>query len=291
MGENTYRIDRPYQSVLHRLLKLRSDFRAGEHHFTFQFARQFDHRQEYDIVRNQALGSQLNLRILTYTEDASWEHPKLGNLQGSVGLSAMQQDNWYSGRYFIPNYTAYTYGAYWLEKWIKNKWELQGGFRYDNKTVNTIRVKSDNSQVLHAFDFATVASSLNADYKINKQQKLNAGISLSSRAPYVNELLSDGIHQGDGVYYLGDINLKTERAVNFLANYSFDNTANTFSAQCVGLLQSHPQFYLPATGAGYAGANHFWRISFVCFPANKCCLKRAGCIGKNEPCQAVATHF
>lgn len=230
LGENTYKIERPYQSVLHQLLKLRSGFDAGKSRFTVQFASQFNHRQEFDIVRNQNLGAQLNLRIATWTEDVAWEHPSFGNLKGSVGIAAMQQDNWYSGRYFIPNYTSYSYGAYWFEKWSKHKWELQGGLRFDIKSISTERIKSDSSLINHDFDFSTFASSFNATYKLSNRNKVNAAISLSSRAPYVNELLSDGIHQGDAVYYLGNINLTTERAIKFLANYSYQNNANTFSA-------------------------------------------------------------
>lgn len=231
LGENTYNIDRPYQSVLHRLFKLKSVFDAGKSRFTVQFASQFNHRQEFDVVRNENLGAQLNLRIVTWTEDIAWEHPAIGNIKGSIGIAAMQQDNWYSGRYFIPNYTAYSYGAYWLEKWSKHKWELQAGLRYDTKSINTERIKSDSSLINHAFDFSTFASSFNTTYKISGNNKINAAISLSSRAPYVNELLSDGIHQGDAVYYIGNINLTTEKAINFLANYHFQNKKNTFSAE------------------------------------------------------------
>ena len=70
-----------------------------------QLAGQFNQRKEFDIVRNsQNKNPQLNLSISTFTEDLSYEHPVQRNFSGVIGISAMQQDNAYAGRYFIPIY-------------------------------------------------------------------------------------------------------------------------------------------------------------------------------------------
>jgi iron complex outermembrane receptor protein len=225
LGQKTYTIQRPYQDVAHHLLKLKANFYKNEHRFNILLAGQFNHRKEFDIVRSSSnTKPQLDLSIYTLSEDVNWEHPKKNNFSGMVGISAMQQDNNYSGRYFIPNYRSYSFGSYVIEKWSRHQWELQAGIRYDNKTITTNRLKFNGDSISHDFNFSTLASSLNAIYKVNDTWKLNTNISLASRAPHVNELLSDGIHHGTATYEKGDINLKPEHSINITAGINFQNT-------------------------------------------------------------------
>jgi iron complex outermembrane recepter protein len=227
LGQKTYTIQRPYQDVTHHLLKLKSNFYKGEHRFNILLAGQFNHRKEFDVVRSSTnTKPQLDLSIYTLSEDLNWEHPKKNNFSGMVGISAMQQDNSYSGRYFIPNYRSYTFGSYVIEKWSRHQWELQAGIRYDHKTINTSRLKFNGDTINHDFNYSTLASSFNGIYKLNNAWKFNTNISLASRAPHVNELLSDGIHHGTATYEKGDIHLKPEHSINVAAGISFQNTKN-----------------------------------------------------------------
>lgn len=224
LGQNTYVIDRPYQQVTHNLLKSKSVFRWGEHKINLLISGQYNIRKEYDIVRSSTNKKpQLDLSILTISEDLNWEHPKTNGLSGVVGFSSMQQDNSYAGRYFIPNYFSYSFGGYIIEKWNKHKWELQGGLRYDNKSINTRRLKFNGDTINHNFNFSTFASSFNTIFKPSNNWRLNLSISLASRAPYVNELLSDGIHHGTATYEKGDIRLRPEKSVNFFSGINFQN--------------------------------------------------------------------
>jgi iron complex outermembrane receptor protein len=230
LGQKTYKIQRPSQDVSHDLVKLKTIFYLGEHKFTALLAGQFNHRKEFDIVRNSNnKNPQLDLAIYTLTQDLSWEHPKKNSFSGVGGLSMIQQDNSYSGRYFIPNYFAYTFGGYYIEKWSKHKWELQAGIRYDNKSINTTRLKFNSDTINYHFNFSTFASSFNTIFKPTNNWRLNANISLASRAPYVNELLSDGIHHGTATYEKGDISLTSERSINISAGINYQHPSNNFS--------------------------------------------------------------
>jgi len=231
LGQQTYSINRPYQQVSHQLAKIKSGFSLGEHKFTVSVAGQFNHRQEYDIVRSSSnTRPQLDLSIATFTEDLSWEHPRIGNFTGVAGVSFMQQDNSYSGRYFIPNYFSNTIGAYALEKWRKHKWELQAGVRYDAKNIDTRRLKFNGDTLDYNFSFSTLAASVQAQYRPSAPWSIQTGISLSTRAPYVNELLSDGIHHGTATYEKGNIFLKPERSLNSTAGVRYDAPSKKFSA-------------------------------------------------------------
>lgn len=229
LGQNTYKIQRPYQDVTHHLLKSKTVFYKGEHKFTVLLAGQFNKRKEFDIVRSSTnKNPQMDLSIYTVSEDLTWEQPKKNNFSGIAGVSMMQQDNSYKGRYFIPNYFAYSFGGYYIEKWSKHKWELQAGIRYDNKTINTTRLKFNGDTINYDFNFSTFASSANAAFKPTENWRLNASISLASRAPYVNELLSDGIHHGTATYEKGDITLKPERSINISAGINYQHPSKNF---------------------------------------------------------------
>jgi iron complex outermembrane receptor protein len=229
LGKKGYGIDRPYQEVSHRLFKLRSNLYAGASKFQLTVAAQHNQRDEYDIVRSSTnTKPQLDLSILTLTEDLSWEHPGLHAIKGTVGISFMQQDNSYRGRYIIPNYLSATYGAYWLEKWKNRKWEIQGGLRFDHKTITTKRLRN-SVLTQHDFDYSTFAASGNVGYEIVPAMKINLSFSHASRAPHVNELLSDGIHHGTATYEEGDINLHPERSYNTALGFTYLNSSETFS--------------------------------------------------------------
>ncbi len=228
LGQNTYSIDRPKQDVAHDLIKSKTIFFVKEHKFSLLLAGQFNKRKEFDIIRSSTnKNAQLDLNIKTYTQDFNWERPKKNSFSGTAGIGLMQQSNTYTGRYFIPNYMAYTLGAYYIEKWSKHAWDVQAGVRYDNKTINTTRLKFNNDTINYDFNFSTVASSINVAYKMSNAWKVNSNISFASRAPHVNELLSDGIHHGTATYEKGDITLKPEQAIHITTGINFQNTKKT----------------------------------------------------------------
>lgn len=233
LGQDTYTIGRPYQDVTHHLAKSKTQFNVNGHRFTVQLAGQFNNRKEFDIVRSSTSKQpQLNLTISTLSEDISWEHPVWKNWQGIIGAAAMQQDNAYAGRYFIPNYQSNTWGAYAIEKWAQHKWEIQAGVRYDNKNISTNRLISGGSTFdNYDFQYSTFAASFHTAYKPAANWKISAAISLSQRAPHVNELLSNGIHHGTATYEEGDINLQPEKALNFSLGLQWHNKENTVSTE------------------------------------------------------------
>ncbi len=228
LGQKTYSIRRPYQDVTHHLLKSQSVLWKGDHKFSLLLAGQFNDRKEFDIVRSSSNSQpQMHLSVATFTEDLNWEHPKTNGFSGVAGVALMQQDNSYSGRYFIPNYTSYTNGGYYIEKWSRHKWDFQAGIRYDHKTISTTRLKFNSDTISHDFNFSTLAASGNIIYNASENWHFNVNASRASRAPYVNELLSDGIHHGTATYEKGDINLKAERSTNISTGINYQNNART----------------------------------------------------------------
>jgi len=232
-GQQSYAIGRPRQEMEHHLLKSRTWFDAGKSRFNVLLALQTNNRREFDVVRNAAAsGAQIDLSVSTFSQEVNWEHPRKGALSGTWGLTAIQQDNRYSGRYLIPNYRSFSYGVYVLEKWADGPWDLQGGLRFDRKDLHTRRLQTA-SQVLteYGFDFSTVAATLNTGYKLLPAWRIYAGASLSTRAPHVNELLTNGIHHGTGTYEIGDISLRPERSLLLTLGQSFFSKDRKFQGE------------------------------------------------------------
>jgi iron complex outermembrane receptor protein len=227
----SYNIDRPMQDVTHHLLKSKSTLHIGNGKFNLILGAQLNNRREFDVVRNApARGAQLSLSINTFSEELNWESGRRNGFATTAGIVAMQQDNSYSGRYLIPNFRSYSYGAYFLEKWELGRWDAQAGVRFDYKDINTVRFfRLQQTFEAYQFEFATFASSLNIGYRLTPDWKLNTTLSLSNRAPHVNELLVDGVHHGLGVYEEGNINLKPERSVNVAVNSHFTVPSKRFT--------------------------------------------------------------
>jgi len=230
-GEKSYRLKRPNQDVYHQLLKSKSVFNTGNHKFNLLIAAQKNDRKEYDIVRNSSTKTpQIDLSIFTFSQELTWEYNKKLKFVHLAGLSAMQQENQYAGRYFIPAYRSAGLGGYYLGKWHNQKWNLEAGVRFDNKQINSNRLLSGGVVFdEYNFAFSTVGSSFNAGYKINEQWKLNTNIALASRAPHVNELLSNGIHHGTATYEVGDILLRPEQSLNLSLNNSWSSQTGNVS--------------------------------------------------------------
>lgn len=232
LGKQSYDIGRPRQEVLHRLLKLKTSFQKNQHRFNLLFGGQYNHRQEYNIVRSSTnMRPQVSLAVITTSEEINYEHPSFHNLKGTIGISMMQQDNSYSGRYLVPNYRSNNFGMYWVEKWNHNNWNIDAGLRFDDKHVSTKRMKFNGTRVDHEFDFSTFGSSFSAGYKFSDEIKVMAGAALTSRAPHVNELLVDGVHEGSGTYELGDATLRQENAFDISASVSFSNKRKNISGE------------------------------------------------------------
>ena len=233
VGENTYKINRPYQDVNHQLVKSRSVLQTGHHKLTLLLAAQINERKEFDIIRNStSTAPQLDLGIVTTSSELNWEYNKNPAFIQLAGISAMQQENQYEGRYFIPAYRSGNFGGFYIGKWQKQQWNFEAGIRYDHKKLNSNRLRNDGFVFdENEFKFTTLGSSINAGYKITKQWKLNTNIVLANRAPQVNELLSNGIHHGTATYEEGDKTLHPEHSVNISFNNSWTSKSGKINIE------------------------------------------------------------
>jgi iron complex outermembrane receptor protein len=228
----SYAIQRPAQRVNHDIFKLKIATPSGEigrlNVTTF-----FQHnlRQEYDFHRPGGqtyldfTKAQIAFQMPSAGMRADWEHRNVQNWHGGGGVEGLfQYNNTFAGG-LIPDYTQYTTGFYWTERWRKypTPWEVEGGMRYD---IRRISVDSNRyGEVNRQYHYGNVSASVGAIYHLGSQGKLTFNIGSAWRSPNVNELFSNGVHHGTASFERGDPNLLAERALNTSLSFHYDHAA------------------------------------------------------------------
>jgi iron complex outermembrane receptor protein len=222
----SYTIGFPFQQVAHSLTKAKLNLdvkKIGQ--LQFIYGLQQNTRKEFDktLQTKQDDGSYkpaLHFQLQTQNLDISFKHNAVKRIEGSIGVNGFYQTNNYYGSYFIPNYQKVTGGLYWIEKWHKNAFSLEGGLRYD---VNQFTIqKWENKTLLEqAHQYHGVAATLSARYQF-PFITLHANGGTAWRAPFVNEMYSDGVHHSAATYEIGDRNLVPERNYNASLTVDFN---------------------------------------------------------------------
>ncbi|MRX48522.1 TonB-dependent receptor [Pedobacter puniceum] len=226
IGERSYRIDRPYQDVQHQTVKLKSSYLFDElGKLGLQYSFQRNIREEYSLVRASNRNNyQLQFELNTQNLDLYFEHKPIGNFNGKFGLTGMFQQNFYDGSYLIPFFDSYNTGAYFIEKWSKNQWEVEAGFRFDYKYMQArLRENPRNSNspiITPEFNFTQTVGTLGASYLLKQGLKVHATVAQAWRPPAISELFIDGIVQAQAAYVIGDRNLKEESSLNLSTGIS-----------------------------------------------------------------------
>lgn len=230
----TYAIDRPYQTVNHQTLKLNSfyNFENGSK-LRFQFANQTNTREEYDFLPlNGRINPELYLKINTQTADINYEHKDLGNFSGSFGFNGITQGNIRKYEYLIPNYRNYGGGAYFIEKYTHGNLLLEAGLRYDYRWLRAYKLNNNTALIeTPTTHYQSASYTIGTTYSITDALKLSGNYSSAFRAPTVNELYSNGIHQSLVSYEIGNPDLHTERANNFNINLDYTTSRLLINVQ------------------------------------------------------------
>ncbi|MFM2375658.1 MAG: hypothetical protein RLZZ165_755 [Bacteroidota bacterium] len=215
-GLFTYRLDRPYQHIVHDLAKLRAWMETG-HVGNLSTTVSFQHnlRQEFDNHRSSGLSgaAQLHYQISTTAAELVWEHHKWKNLKGMVGVTGQAQINRYEGFYFIPNFRNFNLGSFWIERLVRLRWELEAGLRYDHRW-NQVWMWQNGVIVSPEKKWQNLSGSLGGLVRIDEHLSIHGNLGRAWRPPTMNELYSEGVHHGAASYEIGDSNLTPENALS-----------------------------------------------------------------------------
>ncbi|MDX5436760.1 MAG: TonB-dependent receptor, partial [Pontibacter sp.] len=196
---------------------------AGKLEFVYGWQRNL--RQEYDMRRRSTNLPSLELTLNTHTTEAVFEHKPIGRFSGSVGLSTIYQQNTYKYSDFLPYYTGVTVGAFAIEKWRKDRLQLETGVRYDYRHLLVKKLEENQRLIKPEYDFNNISGTFGAMYDVGYH--LTFGLSATSawRAPGANELFSDGVHHSAATYEVGNPELDSEQAYNLELSVDYFNNA------------------------------------------------------------------
>ena len=228
----SYQINSPRQEVHHHLLKILNTYKISEDDFyTFTYAGQLNIRKEFDVRRvGRSNIPSLSLQQNTQFLEAKHQN-KIGKYtvfkRGIQYTFTNNTNNPGTGILpLIPDYLSHQLGAFALLSKKKNRWMYEVGARYNFTYQNvaaitkTVPVKIVNYNNL----FNNVNVSAGVRYRTLKQLHWAFNVGLASRNPAINELYSNGLHQGVSGLEIGNVNLKQENSVK--TTFSLEGNVN-----------------------------------------------------------------
>ena len=254
----SYRIDRPYQTIVHDLAKIsiaKNDGKRGL--FKAVYGLQNDLRKEFDKDKplNDSLAALNNpdllFKIITHSIDLIWEQTNSLKWKNSFGLSGMTQKNVWNGRFFIPNFRNYSGGIFAISQRNFKNITLEAGLRYDYKWLIAYRRFQTGGDVVSTItQYDSFSGSIGANYKPTNQLTFKINVATAWKAPTANELYSNGLHHGSATVEIGDETLTKENSISsfFTTEYmskKLNITVSAFSNHISNFIYLAPK--VPAT--------------------------------------------
>lgn len=200
----------------------------------FQFAKALRTRLGYtDYQHTEIANGEIGALFTnkTYEGRIELEHQDIGPFQGVVGFQAISSD--FHGQHYhthhqdeheeehegplveniVPRSDVQSYGVFAVESLDAGPVTYQFGTR-----VEQTDIRPDGMQ---SFSYTPVSASVSALWKLDDSNSLNLAVTRSSRAPQVQELLSDGFHHATRSWERGDTSLKEETSYNLDLGYRF----------------------------------------------------------------------
>jgi len=217
----SYDIEPPRQLVNHHLVKLHTQYTIDSTQWVeVTYAGQWDLRKEFDVRR----GGRSNIPALSLNQ---WSHFVEGKYHGYFGeywslVGGVQYrsiDNTNDPETnilpLIPDYLSYENGVFAILKRQWNSWEIETGGRWNSVDQRVVRITNGFPREIVRSEnvYNTFGILGGVTYQIRNDSKLAFNIGYASRNPEVNELYSNGLHQGVGGIEEGDPNLKIEKSL------------------------------------------------------------------------------
>ncbi len=261
----SYDIEAPKQEVNHHLVKLNSKyFLTDEQWIELTLAGQINIRKEFDVRRSGRTEiPALSLAQHTYYLGTKYQR----NFQNDFSLKLGGQlniidntNNPETGIFpLIPDYIAYESGAYALANKSHNRSLFELGIRYDYiyQYVVTFTRSSPVSILRYNNHFQNISASLGWKYQFTPRLNLSYNVGYATRNPAINELYSNGLHQGVSGIEEGSIDLNSEKSIKTTISLngilkewiSFEGLAYYQNIQDYIFLNPQDEFRLTIRGA------------------------------------------
>lgn len=200
----------PFQRVQHTKVVSDNAWYIGESKITAVIGYQQNHRREFEEAFDEA---ELGMRLHTLNYDIRCQLPLERDWSFATGINGMGQLNRNEAEeLLIPDYALFDIGYYVTANKQIGNWHFSGGARIDNRHLSTESAYEEDELKIDALkrNFTGITGSLGSVYHVSEHANLRLNFSRGYRAPSVNELCSNGVHEGSIQYELGNCNLKPE---------------------------------------------------------------------------------
>jgi outer membrane receptor protein involved in Fe transport len=185
----------------------------GEWHISGNVSR--NERRAFPGGRSK--GANINLRLLTQSYRASFQHKPSGPFRGWLQLEySRQRNNSFGPVTLVPNYQNRTWAAAVFEeiRLVSSKnldrLVLNLGLRYDNRSLKVPAISERGIPDEFIKDYAPMTGSVSAVYRFDRAFSVGLSISRGWRNPSEYELFAEGPHDGALLYERGNPALQEE---------------------------------------------------------------------------------
>lgn len=217
----SYNITEPKQRVQHHLVKFQSKYIISDHSsFRFTSGTQIDNRREYDVRRGGRSDiPALSLKQFSQFFEGLYDHSFNNGGLIKTGLQFTYIDNTNNPETgilpLIPDYRKYNPAAFFIYQFQKNRWFAEAGGRYDFKDFRVLAISITLPRKIEHYNpqYHNYSFSGGAKYQATEYLKISANAGYVLRSPEVNELYSNGLHQGVSGIEQGNHDLLQERSL------------------------------------------------------------------------------
>lgn len=229
-----YRIDAPKQKVSHHLVKSKAKyFLKNNQTIEFVLAGQANNRKEFDVRRGGRTDiPALSLAQYTFNVELKYTGDFGENWKLKIGNQNIATDNTNNPETgilpLIPDYISWKSGWFSTLSKRKNKADFNIGIRYDYEQQNVVTISRSIPREILRFknQFHNISGLLAVKLDIAKAQSISWNAGYAMRNPAINELYSNGLHQGVSGIEEGDIDLNTEKALKNTLEYKWTPNAS-----------------------------------------------------------------
>ncbi len=151
----------------------------------------------------------------SYESRLELAHKPWGPFKGTVGFQSVNSDFAALGlETIVPRSNIDTYGLFAVESFATGPVGYELAARVEHQTTSPQGLGSSRYDT-------PVSGAASALWTINEQHQLSLGMTQSQRAPQIQELYSNGVHDATHSYEQGDANLKKETSYNLDLGYRF----------------------------------------------------------------------
>jgi iron complex outermembrane receptor protein len=152
----------------------------------------------------------------SYESRLELEHQPIGIVKGVLGFQSVNsQFSALGAEALVPQSIIDSYGLFAVESFAIGDVTYELGVRGEWQSIRP-------EETYNKVSYVPISGSVSALWDITKQHQLSLAVTQSQRAPQVQELFSNGVHEATMSYELGDPELQKEISYNLDLGYRFN---------------------------------------------------------------------